>query len=99
MILDNLDLNTDQDSKIIQIKIEDIQDDISFGESAILCYVLGANLPQNVMEGFVRCIWGGGFRVDRVSLVGRGMYLVRLTTMENSRRSFMVVFSFLMGCL
>lgn len=47
-----------------------------------MCYVLGANPPQNVMDGFVRRIWGK-YGVDKVSQVERGIYLVRFTTMEN----------------
>lgn len=47
-----------------------------------MCYILGANPPQNMMEGFIHRIWGK-FGVDKVSLAGRGIFLVRFKTMEN----------------
>ncbi|XP_056690397.1 uncharacterized protein [Spinacia oleracea] len=37
------------------------------------------------MEGYVRRIWGK-FGVDKVSLVGKGIYLVRFATMENCEK-------------
>ncbi|XP_056689969.1 uncharacterized protein [Spinacia oleracea] len=89
-------LNNEHDPEIVQIELEDIQEEISYWESAILCYVLGANPPQNVMEGFVRRIWGK-LGVDKVALVGRGMFLVRFTTMENCQKVINGGFQFFDG--
>ncbi|XP_056688039.1 uncharacterized protein [Spinacia oleracea] len=89
-------LNTEPLPEIVQIELEDIQDEISFWESAILLYVLGDNPPQNVMEGYVRRIWAK-FGVDKVSLVGRGLFLVRFTTMENCQKVINGGFQFFDG--
>lgn len=51
----------------------------------MVCYVLGANPSQNAMTGFVHRIWGK-FGIDKVSLVGRGVFLVRFKTMENFQK-------------
>ena len=43
---------------IPEIEWEDIQEEVNFWESALVCYVLGANSPLQVTEGFPRRIWG-----------------------------------------
>ena len=50
------------------------------------------------MEGFVRRIWGK-LGVDKVALVGRGMFLVRFTTMENCQKVINGGFQFFDGNL
>ena len=66
----------------VQIELDDIQSEIDFWNSAVVCYVVGANPPINVMEGYVRRIWGG-LKVDKVVLVKKGVYLVRFLSMES----------------
>ena len=84
VILDDNVVNTVSSTQtpIVQIEFDDIKDEIAYWESAVICYMIGANPPQNVMEGYVRRIWGK-YGVDKVSQVGRGIYMVRFTTMEN----------------
>lgn len=65
----------------IQIDLDDIQEEIEFWNSAILCYVVGANPPAHVMEGFVRRIWKN-HKLDKVVMVKKGMFLVRFHTMD-----------------
>lgn len=84
--------------KIVQIDLEDIQVEISFWESVVLCYILGANSPQNVMKGFVRRIWGK-YGVDKVSLVGRGFFWSGSPLWKIFIRSSMVASIYLMGNL
>lgn len=38
--------------KYIHIQLEDIQEEIEFWSSSIVCFVIGANPPVQVMEGF-----------------------------------------------
>ena len=40
--------------ELVKIDRKDIQDEISFWKSSIICYVLGANPPIQVMERFFR---------------------------------------------
>ena len=48
--------------------MDDIQGEIDYWNSAIICYVLGANPPSMVMEGFVRRIWRN-LGLDKVAMV------------------------------
>ncbi|XP_056687955.1 uncharacterized protein [Spinacia oleracea] len=69
----------------VTIDLEDIEDEIAYWQSAVVCYVLGANRPQHVMEGFVHRICGK-MGVEKVALIGKGIYVIRFTTMENSHK-------------
>lgn len=41
-----------------------------------MCYVLGANPPLQVTEGFLRRIWGEK-GIDRIAPIGNGFFIVR----------------------
>lgn len=41
---------------IVMIETTDIQEDVELWSSAVVCYVLGANPPLSVMEGYCRRI-------------------------------------------
>lgn len=55
---------------------EDAESEKAFWNSSLACYVLGANPPISVMEGFVRRIWGSK-GVQRVIYQGDGVFIVR----------------------
>lgn len=65
----------------IQIDYEDVADENVFWESAVICYVMGANPPLHVIDGFVRRIWNAE-SIDKIGLVGKGVFLVRMKTIE-----------------
>lgn len=65
----------------VQIEIGDIQEEVDFWSSSIICYIVGANPPIHVMEGFIRRIWKK-YNVDKVVLVKKGIFLVRFLTMD-----------------
>lgn len=46
----------DVNCHIPEIGWDDIQDKVSYWESAVVCYVLGVNTPQHIIEGFFRRI-------------------------------------------
>lgn len=72
--------------KPVKIDMEDISDEIYFHNSSIICYVLGDNPPIQAMEGFFRRIWRT-FKVDKVALINKGVYLVRFSTMGSRDRN------------
>lgn len=74
------DLNVQTDSPV-QIELDDIQEEVEFWNSSVICYIIGANPPAHVMDGFVRRIWRK-FNVDKVIMVKKGIYLVRFLTMD-----------------
>ncbi|KAL2922945.1 hypothetical protein RDABS01_014436 [Bienertia sinuspersici] len=70
------------DEQCIQIALEDVQPEIDFWQSSVVAFVIGASPPVQVMEGFIRRIWKQ-YGVDKVINLPKGMYLIRLNTMEN----------------
>lgn len=51
MIIENV-----SDKNPVKIDIADVQLEIDFWSSAAYCYIIGANPPPHVMEGFVKCV-------------------------------------------
>ena len=72
----------EESDKCIRITEDDIQDEVDFWNSSIICYVLGANPPIYVMEGFIRRIWKK-LGVDKVVSLKKGMFIVRFMSMES----------------
>ena len=60
--------------------MEDIEEEIAFWNSAMVCYVLGANPPLGVFEGFVKRMWKE--QVDKVGLINHGIFIVRFHDVE-----------------
>ncbi|KAL2894218.1 Gag polyprotein [Bienertia sinuspersici] len=61
--------------------MKDAQPEIKYWDSSIVTYVLGANPPSPIMEGFIRRVWSR-YGVDKVIGLHRGMFLMRIKTME-----------------
>ncbi|XP_009786117.1 uncharacterized protein [Nicotiana sylvestris] len=66
----------------VKITIDDIKDEVEYCSSAVICYVLGSNPPLSVMDGYFRIIWGN-MGIDKVTLVNKGVFLVRFQTEES----------------
>lgn len=65
----------------IKIDIEDVQEKIAYWESSIICYVIGANPPFPVMDGFVRRIWRKK-GIDKVVFVRNVVFLVKFHDLD-----------------
>lgn len=65
----------------VKIEMNDIQDEFDFSNYSIVCYVVGANPPLSVLEGFVNRVWRN-VNVDKVAVIRNGVYIVKFTTME-----------------
>lgn len=74
-------LNTESVKPKIKITDEDIAEEVQFWKSAMLCYVLGANPPLSVMEGYFRRTWQE--RINKVGSPHYGFFLVRFHRMED----------------
>ena len=64
-----------QGDSIVKITYEDIEEEVLFWNSAIVCYVLGANPPVQVFEGFLRRVWKD--KIDRIGSPKHGIFVVR----------------------
>ncbi|KAM6551072.1 hypothetical protein CsatB_000880 [Cannabis sativa] len=71
--LENSFKNTATAAKV-KITLDDIEDEIHFLSSSIVCYVLGANPPLYVLEGFIKRVWN-----RKVDKVGVGFYALNKT--------------------
>ncbi|KAJ8430087.1 hypothetical protein Cgig2_006539 [Carnegiea gigantea] len=61
--------------KCARIESVDVISEIEYWKSSVLCSVLGANPPLEVMEGFIRRIWKS-FAIDKICLVKKWVYVV-----------------------
>ncbi|KAL9247509.1 hypothetical protein vseg_020935 [Gypsophila vaccaria] len=68
-------------TNMLQIMQEDVEEEIDYWKQAVICYIFGANPPWEVIEGFIRRIWTK-FNIDKISFMNGGIFLVRFKTME-----------------
>uniref|UniRef100_A0A803PIJ5 Reverse transcriptase zinc-binding domain-containing protein n=1 Tax=Cannabis sativa TaxID=3483 RepID=A0A803PIJ5_CANSA len=66
--------------KKVRITLEDIEAEVSYWKSAIVCYVLGANPPLSMLEGFARRIWKD--KVDKIGMISYGIFIIRFTSSD-----------------
>uniref|UniRef100_A0A803PQY4 Reverse transcriptase domain-containing protein n=1 Tax=Cannabis sativa TaxID=3483 RepID=A0A803PQY4_CANSA len=65
----------------VKITMDDIEEEVAYWKSAIVCYVLGANPPLAVLEGFARRIWKD--KVDKIGMVSYGVFLIIFTSIKD----------------
>ncbi|KAL2941329.1 UDP-N-acetylglucosamine--N-acetylmuramyl-(pentapeptide) pyrophosphoryl-undecaprenol N-acetylglucosamine transferase [Bienertia sinuspersici] len=65
----------------VKIDLDDIHEELVYWSSAMVVYVLGANPPFSVFNGYCHRVWGKK-GLDKVLLVGKGLYLVRFNSVE-----------------
>ncbi|KAL9240803.1 hypothetical protein vseg_014981 [Gypsophila vaccaria] len=68
-------------NNLLQLENEDIEEEIEYWKQAVVCFILGANPPWDVIEGFIRRIWTK-YNIDKISFLPQGIFLVRFKTME-----------------
>ncbi|XP_074277773.1 uncharacterized protein LOC141601396 [Silene latifolia] len=67
-----------------RVKIEtwDVQGELEFWSSSVFCFVLGANPPNHVMDGYVRRVWKD-LSIDKVAFQYNGVCIVRFSKQED----------------
>ena len=65
-----------------KIEKSDVVDEIAYWQNAVLCAVMGANPPFEIMKGFFNRIWTN-FAIDRILYVRKGVFLVRFANLED----------------
>lgn len=74
-----------QDNLNVKITMEDIKEEIEFWNSAIVCFVLGSNPPQSVMEGYSQRIWGS-LGINKIAQINRGVFMVRFHSFKRKTK-------------
>ncbi|KAM6579885.1 hypothetical protein CsatA_003659 [Cannabis sativa] len=75
------DFNSSKKERKVKITMDDIEEEVAYWKSAIVCYVLSANPPLSVLEGFARRIWKD--KVDKISMISYGVFLIRFTSIKD----------------
>ncbi|XP_074318577.1 uncharacterized protein LOC141655393 [Silene latifolia] len=68
-------------SDMMQLTMDDVQSEINYWSTAVVCYVLGGNPPWELLSGFVNRLWGK-YKYDKVSFLPNGAFLVHFPTLE-----------------
>ncbi|XP_074290339.1 uncharacterized protein LOC141617068 [Silene latifolia] len=66
----------------VKIETGDVQGELEFWSSSVFCFVLGANPPNHVMDGYVRRIWKE-LSIDKVTFQANGVCIVRFSKQED----------------
>ncbi|XP_074305966.1 uncharacterized protein LOC141641194 [Silene latifolia] len=66
---------------MLQLQNEDVEEEVEYWKQSVICFILGANPPWEIVEGFIRRIWTK-FNIDKISFLPNGIFLVRFKTME-----------------
>lgn len=61
------------------IENEDIKSEVELWSNVVACYVLGANPPAKVLNGFIHRVWGK-FGISNIAMLKNGILLVRFKT-------------------
>ncbi|XP_074305794.1 uncharacterized protein LOC141641015 [Silene latifolia] len=69
----------------LRLTSADTDAELEFWSTAVYCYVLGANPPFKIIDGFVKRVWGYT-EYDRISFHSNGIFLVRFKTEEMKLR-------------
>ena len=77
-----LSVSNNSSRKPIKIDFDDIVDEVHFWEFAVVCFILGANPPLHVMEGYVKRIWKD-LNIDKFVMVAKGVNLVRFLEQQD----------------
>ncbi|XP_048496392.1 uncharacterized protein LOC125495654 [Beta vulgaris subsp. vulgaris] len=70
------------ENEMLKISAEEIQPEIDYWKSAIVCYILGVKPPFRIVDGFIRRVWGK-YGIDRVSMMNNGVFVVRFRNNED----------------
>ncbi|XP_074316942.1 uncharacterized protein LOC141653160 [Silene latifolia] len=70
------DEDDENSESLIQFTKEDTHEEVEYWNNAVYCFVLGANPPWEVLNGFVHRIWQK-HNIDKVSFMPNEIFLVR----------------------
>lgn len=81
----NVDNNANSD-ECVKITMDDIQPEIEYRNSAIVCYILGCKSPFRIVNGFIRRIWGK-YGIEKVAMLENRVFMVRFRLVEGKMKA------------
>ncbi|KAL9227749.1 hypothetical protein vseg_003400 [Gypsophila vaccaria] len=66
---------------VLQLEHEDVDEEIEYWKQEVVCFILGANPPWEVIESFIRRIWTK-YNIDKISFMPHEIFLVRFKSLE-----------------
>ncbi|XP_074305021.1 uncharacterized protein LOC141639953, partial [Silene latifolia] len=70
--------------KPLKLTVEDVQAEIDYWNLAVYGYVMGANPPWEVLEGYLRRIWQN-YEITKISFLPNGLFVVRFAKLEHHK--------------
>ncbi|XP_074271392.1 uncharacterized protein LOC141595329 [Silene latifolia] len=74
-------VSTPKSPPLLQFTLEEVQPELEYWSTAVICYVLGGNPPRELLSGFVSRLWGK-YKYDKISFLPNGAFFVHFPTME-----------------
>ncbi|XP_074265375.1 uncharacterized protein LOC141587805 [Silene latifolia] len=73
-----LEVIEEERDALLRFSSEDVKEEIEYWTNSVYCFILGVNLPVEVVDGFIKRIWAH-LPLDKVSFLPNGVFLVRFT--------------------
>ncbi|XP_074283992.1 uncharacterized protein LOC141608550 [Silene latifolia] len=73
--------NPTDEEVILQLTEDDVSAEIEYWRQAVVCFIMGANPPSDIVEVFIRRIWSK-YNIDKISFMHDGLFLVRFKSLE-----------------
>ncbi|KAJ8435262.1 hypothetical protein Cgig2_026001 [Carnegiea gigantea] len=87
LMTENQDSNQEQNEEESHGSV--LEAEIEHWSTAVICGVIGSNLPLDVIGGFVHRIWAG-MDIDKVLFARKGVFIIRFHTLHDRTHPFIV---------
>ncbi|XP_074266168.1 uncharacterized protein LOC141588632 [Silene latifolia] len=77
----------EEEPDLLQLTEEDVQFELDYWQQAVVGFVVGANPPWKILEGFLKRIWNK-YVIDKISFLTNGVFLARFQT-EEMKQAFL----------
>lgn len=85
-IEEGLDLIKENTELNMKITMADIKDEVYYWTTAVVCYILGSNPSQVVIDGYFKRIWGA-LGIDKVAQLNKGVFLASFHSVESRSKA------------
>ncbi|XP_074265880.1 uncharacterized protein LOC141588331 [Silene latifolia] len=69
----------EENEELLQFSDDDVKEELEYWKNSVYGFVLGANPPVDVVEGFLKRLWAK-FPIDKISFCSNGVFIVRFKT-------------------